>query len=283
MKKVLIIAFFFPPYQTIGSQRPYRLAKYFPKYGWEPIVLTARHSGNPPEGIKIIETDYKDIISNIKSNIGLDPVKGMHEQLGIKVSKNFQYPTIKSKSIKFLKEVITFPDVKKGWYKFALQAAFKFLDNEKVDIIISTSPPEISHVIARKLKLKYKIPWIADLRDPWTQDPNYGKSGFIKYFDKRFELKTLSCADALVTVTDPWVDALKMLHKKEKVFCVTNGFDEDDFPQIPTKLTDKFTLTYTGQLYDGKRDPSLLFKVVAKLIMENKINKDLVDIRFYAA
>jgi hypothetical protein len=50
MKKVLIVTYYFPPHTAIGAQRPYRLAKYFPKYGWEPIVLTVKHQGKPPEG-----------------------------------------------------------------------------------------------------------------------------------------------------------------------------------------------------------------------------------------
>jgi len=281
MKKVLIIAYFFPPQQTIGSQRPYRLAKYFPKYGWGPTVLTAKRIENKPEGINIIETEYKDIVESIKSAIGLNPNKGIHEQLGIETSKNFKYLSWKSKLIKLLRDIIQFPDQQRGWYKYAIQSACEFLSKEEVDIIISTSPPATSHLIAGKLKQKYNIPWIADLRDPWTQNSDYNKFGFIRYFEKQLELNTFSCADALVTVTDPWVEDLKMLHKKEKVFCVANGFDEDDFPKMPIKLTDKFTLTYTGQLYNGKRDPSLLFKVVSQLIQENKINKDSVEIRFY--
>ncbi len=281
MKKVLIISFYFPPLPDIGSQRPYRLVKYLPKYGWEPTVLTIKRPGKIPEGFRIIETDYKDVTGIIKSKFGFNPEKGLHEQLGISVSKNFKYLSWKSKLIKLTKEVISFPDGHRGWYKFALKSAYEFLSKENVDVIISTSSPVTSHLIARKLKQKYKIPWVADLRDLWTQNHFYNKFDLIRYFERRLELKTLSNADALVTVTKPFADTLKNLHKERKVFCITNGYDPDDFPNIPSKLTNKFTITYTGQLYGGKRDPSLLFKVVARLIQENKINSDLVEIRFY--
>ena len=96
MKKLLFIAYHFPPSLAIGAQRPYRLGKYFPKYGWEPIILTARLPGEKPEGVRVIETDYKDIINIIKSRIGLNPQKGVHQQLGITVFKDFNYPTWKS-------------------------------------------------------------------------------------------------------------------------------------------------------------------------------------------
>lgn len=282
MKKVLMIAHSFPPLQVVGSQRPYKLAKYFPKFGWEPIVLTIKHAGKSPEGIRIIETDYKkDIVSVIKAKIGFNPAETAREQLGIKVSKNFNHITWKSKIIKLVKEVTNFPDDRRGWYKFALKSASEFLLKEKIDAIISTSSPVTSHLIARKLKQKYKILWVADLRDLWSQNPYVNKFSLIKYFEKRLELKTLSDADAIVTVTSPWIDTLKTLHKNKKVFCVTNGYDEDDFASLSSKLTRKFTITYTGTLYNGKRDPSLLFKVVTQLINENRINKDLIEIRLF--
>ena len=46
-------------------------------------------------------------------------------------------------------------------------------------------------------------------------------------------------------------------------------------------ITDKFTITYTGTLYQGKRDPSKLFKAINELISENKIDKNDINIRFY--
>ena len=282
MKKVLIVSYHFPPIQTIGAQRPYRLAKYFPKYGWMPIVLTIKHPGKPPEGIRIIETEYTDIFDKIKLRTGFKPDKPIHEQLGIKITKNYKYSTLKSKTIKFAREIISFPDEKKGWYQFAIKSANELLNTERIDAIISTSYPVISHLIARKLKQKYNIPWAADLRDLWWQNPYHNRSFIIKYLDQRLELKTLSDADCLVTVTKPWIDTFKILHKNKKIFCITNGFDSEDFSSLPLELNTKFTLTYTGTLFNGKRDPSLLFKVVEQLIAENKINSDLIEIRFFA-
>ena len=281
MKKVLIISYHYPPLPTIGSQRPYRLAKYFPKYGWEPIVLTTKLPGKRPEGIRVIETDYKDITEILKSKIGLNTKKGVHQQLGISVSRDFNYPTLKSRFIRLLNELINYPDNKRGWISFALKSASELISKEKIDAIISTSYPVTTHLIARKLRRKYKIPWIADLRDLWTQNPYVNKYSFTKYFERRLEVKTLFDANALVTVTKPWIETFQIVHKNKKVFCVTNGYDEDDFPKTGAKLTSKFTLTYTGQLYDGKRDPATLFKVVSLLIKENRINRALVEINLY--
>ncbi|MCP4367656.1 MAG: glycosyltransferase family 4 protein [Deltaproteobacteria bacterium] len=281
MKKVLIIAYSFPPHPNIGSQRPYRLAKYFPRHGWEATVLSVKRSGKLPEHIRVIETDYNDVRAILKSKIGISPEKGLHEQLGINVTKNFKHKSLKSKLIKLVREIIAFPDPERGWRRIAIEAASELLKRERVDAIISTSSPVTSHLIARKLKHKFRIPWIADLRDLWTQNPYMNKFCLIKYFEKRLELRTLSYADALVTVTEPWIDTLKAIHRDKKVYCVTNGYDDDDFTKLSSKLTSKFTLTYTGTLYSGKRDPSLLFKVTTELINKKLIDRDLIEIRFY--
>ena len=42
MKKVLILAYDFPPHNTIGGQRPYSWYLYFKELGIEPIIVT-RH------------------------------------------------------------------------------------------------------------------------------------------------------------------------------------------------------------------------------------------------
>ena len=282
MKKVLIIAYYFPPNPNVGSQRPYRLAKYFPKYGWGPIILTPAIPRKLSEELRIIETDYKDIRVSFKSKIGFSPNKGLQEQLGITVNKkNYGHSTWKSKIIKLFLEITNFPDTRRGWYKFALKAASELICNERIDAIISTSSPATSHLIGRKLKLKYSIPWIADLRDLWTNNHFYKKYELIRYFERRLELKTLSDADALVTVTHKFADELKILHKDKRIISITNGFDNDDFDDVQINLTNKFTITHTGKLYNGKRDPLLLFEVITQLINEKKLNKDLVEIRFY--
>ncbi len=282
MKKVLIMSYFFPPHQAIGSQRPYRLAKYFPECGWEPIILTVKQPGKRPEGIRVIETDYyNDILNKIKLMIGFNSKKTAYEQSGIKVSNNSNCSAWKRKIIKLTKEVINFPDDKRGWYKLALKSASEILLKEKLDVIISTSPSVITHLVARRLSRKFRIPWVADLRDPWAQLYVDRKCGLIKYFERRLASKTLDDADVLVTVTNPQADVFKTLFKDKKIFCITNGYDTDDFPETSSELTDKFTITHTGQLYNGERDPSLLFEVVGNLVKNNRIKKDLIEIRFY--
>ncbi|MFZ3371837.1 MAG: hypothetical protein WA131_02250, partial [Desulfitobacteriaceae bacterium] len=46
MKKVLVIAYFFPPLGGSGVQRTLKFVKYLPKFGLQPIVSTVRYGHN---------------------------------------------------------------------------------------------------------------------------------------------------------------------------------------------------------------------------------------------
>ena len=46
-KKVLMISRAFPPENSSPVQRPMKFAKYLPKYGWTPVVVTTKKNIGP--------------------------------------------------------------------------------------------------------------------------------------------------------------------------------------------------------------------------------------------
>jgi len=181
---------------------------------------------------------------------------------------------------KYYREIAHYPDSEKGWKPFAAKAGDELLQNEDIDAMISSSSPVTCHLIARELKERHKIPWVADFRDLWTQNHNYPFSRLRKMFEKKLELKTLSTADALVTVSPLLTEKLKMLHKGKRGYTITNGFDPEKMSDGKTNLTSKFTITYAGQIYT-KQDPSKLLVALKDLISEKAIDPKDVDVRFY--
>ena len=49
MKRVLIIAYFFPPCGGGGVQRSSKFVKYLPHFNWKPFVLTVRKRNMPQD------------------------------------------------------------------------------------------------------------------------------------------------------------------------------------------------------------------------------------------
>lgn len=86
IRKVLIIAYAFPPWQTIGSLRSFGLAKYLPEWGWVSIILTSNYANRPLYPFTVIETPNHDKKESLKKYAQLEPLK-----------KIFNYNSIQSK------------------------------------------------------------------------------------------------------------------------------------------------------------------------------------------
>ena len=288
MKKVLIIANLFH-----ASPRIPGLVKYLPEFGWQPIILTTHIGENPesrfgpPNDFKnnnrVIETDCPPVLDFWRKMLGLNQSEDVGLQAKTRLditSEKSVYPFL-SGIYKKSEAIIKYPDAEKGWKSFAIRAGDDLLQKEDIDVIVSSSSPVTSHIIAKELKNKHKIPWVADLRDLWTQNHSYPYGNIRKFFERRLELKTLQPADALVTVSPLWAEELKTLHRGKKTYTITNGFDPDKMSTGQVDLTSMFTITYTGQIYTGRQDPSKLLAALRDLISDGTINPDEVEVRFY--
>lgn len=290
MKKVLIIANLFH-----ASPRIPGIAKYLNDFGWDPTILTVsikeypRHSLGFPAGFKekvrIIEVPcHRDIlwfwrklfkVISFKTNESI--LNQVKEKIGLTSRETFI-----DSIFKFYMTLFAYPDGEKGWKKPALKTARDLLEKEKFDALISSSSPVTSHIIATKLKEKYNIPWLADFRDLWTQNHNYPYPDWRKAFEKRLEERIISSADALVSVSWPLVEELKAFHKKEITCMIANGFDPEKVNNPPVSLTEKFTITYTGQIYgEKKQDPMFFLIALRDLISDGIIDPNDVEVRFY--
>lgn len=278
MKNVLIVSYYYPNRPGVGSNRIGGLCKYLPGFGWNPIVVTPQfHNCQPAPYATVIETEFSSRIDSLKSLFGFKPQVGFHEQVNAKKHGNSHFIRL---IVKRVKEVIAYPDEFNTWISLAVDSAMHVIQDMNIDAIISSSSPVSSHIIAHKINKKTKIPWVADLRDLWTQN-HYNEYSFARnYFEKQLELRTLSTASALTTVSGAWVEQLKLLHKKENVYQITNGFDPEEVYE-EGKQSNKFVIIHAGLLYDQKRDPTMLLEVVSELIFKGVIEKNRFTIDFY--
>ena len=308
MKKVILIAFYFNQVNEIASKRLRALAKYLPQFGWEPIVIVPDLGFIPKENddlnCRIIYTEYEDMFSHFsnkfkksKSNDladssdfsdSKDSIEFNDDKL--KDSTSYSNP-IASRAISIAGEVFAYPDGMKYWHESAFKEASKIMDEEEIDAIISSSWPITCHTIAKDLKERQNIPWIADLRDLWNLNPYVSHTFIRNYFEKRLELKTFENADALTTTTDLAAEILSTLHPKSRIVPILSGYDKDDFKfleELVSKRDDfssdspeKLKFIYAGSLYGGKRDPTYLFEAIRQLEDENKLDSSKISIEFY--
>lgn len=275
IKRVLIII-----HLPRASPRLEGLVKYLPEFDWEPIILTGVTDKYRDLPARIVETPYRNALGFLGRFLRVDPEKDARQQ----IKNRFSISSKKSPVDFFLAlggEIINYPCPDKNWKPFALKAAREVLQKEKIDAVISSSPPVVSHLIGGELKTEHKIPWVADIRDLWSQNHNYGYSPLRRALDRRLELKTLSKVDALVTVSEPWAKKLRVLHTGSPVYVINHGFDPAEVNNPPANLTAKFTITYTGTIYTRGQSPAKLLSPLQQLISDGTINLDEIEVRFY--
>lgn len=280
MKKVLIIGFLHPYTISGGSFRTLPLAKYLLKFGWEPVVLTPILREKVDVPFRVVETDYTDALAFWKKlfgfKVGADVKSEVINRSGIGLKK-----TVLDFLMTRAGEILNYPDSYRGWQPFALAAAEKLLKEEEFGVML-TCHPTISHIIGARLKQKHNIPWIADFPDLWSQNHNYGYSSLRRIIDKRLEKKTLRKADVLTTVSEPWADKLRVIHKNNREICsITHGYNPAKVNLPPVKLTNNLTITYTGTIYGKRQKPSKLFAALKELLAEESINPKDIEVRFF--
>jgi glycosyltransferase involved in cell wall biosynthesis len=280
MRRLLLIAFHYPPRHTIGSIRPGALAKYLPQFGWEVVVVTPGGQEGPRPSAQVVETRYEDALESLKRKIpGLDPKKALQSQLKVRETTKPREKHFLGEAVAHAKSWLVYPETEKGWKPFALNAIQNI--DFSVDAILSTAPPITTHLVAQEAKRKFGCPWIADFRDLWATNLDNPHDAILRYRDRQLERKCLRSADALVTVSRPWADRLQDLYPEKPVHVITNGFDPDDFAGFAASPSKHFSISYTGQLYAGRRDPSQLFEVLHELIAESKMAREQLRINFY--
>ena len=269
MQKVLIITHLF-----YASPRIPGLAKFLPEFGWEPIILTTPLGENPDSRFGPSD-NFKDT-TRVVETVGYASSYGKSRPT---LKRHRKIRSILKFFYSYYREIVQYPDSEKEWKPYAIEAASRLFKTEDIDAMISSSSPATAHLIAEQLKAKHKIPWVADLRDLWTQNHNYPYSLLRRIRERRLELKTLKKADALMTVSKPLADELKTMHHKE-VYTITSGYDPDKMSKGNVDLTHKFTVTYTGQIY-ARQDSSKLLVALKDLISHGAIDERDVEIRFY--
>jgi len=254
MKRVLIIAYDFPPLPSIGGLRPFSWHKHFVKQGVYPIIITRKWNSNIKNiddyyfndipGVVKEETKESLIIKIPKSSSSLDRLK-------IFLSRN---------KLIIFRKIITFIELIFKWkFSFLDDKAFlyryakKYLDENKVDFIIASGEPFILFKYANKLSKKYNIPWVADYRDGWTTNHVVYYSldrKLLKPLEKYYEKKFLRRASYFMSVSKMLIWNIQSVIKKNG-FLIENGVDLETLKKAtPHKETQNyFSIVYTGSIY----------------------------------
>ncbi|MGH9751245.1 MAG: methyltransferase domain-containing protein [Blastocatellia bacterium] len=303
-RRLLFIAYQFAPSLEMGARSCAQIARYLPRHGWSPVVLTAqekyieeRYRGSDGEIAELGSPDAivrtrllphpLDFYRWLKSAFRRKPrdAGGMGAaETAIVIDGQ---PDAKGKLRRSILSALSIPDIYTGWILPAIVAGLKAARESKAEQIFSSGPFWTNHLVGLALSYLTGLPWTAHFRDPWITGGWHAlSSSLAARLNKWLERIVVTRATSVVSVTEEHSDAFRRAYPRlppDKFFTVPNGYDNEEWEEEPTEIRreqeseEKFLIAYTGKFYVG-RDPQPLFRALRTLIDSGEIEREQVRV-----
>jgi glycosyltransferase involved in cell wall biosynthesis len=258
-KKVLMIAYAFPPTGGPGVQRPAKFAKYLPQFGWQPIVWSADRVDGLPRDESLAQEIPAAVPVYACSTGGLQAARRTVRGLAGPANGNGPARGLSTFAAAIDWRLTAWcaahcvPDDGASWARRSVRPVLDLIRSERIDVIYSTFSPASNHLLALELKRRTKLPWVAEFRDLWLDDGRYRESSpRNRAAHQRLQQETLEQADAVIAVTPRQTEILAghVPGTRRKFHTITNGFDPDDFRDVPRRAgrSTCFVMAHVGRL-----------------------------------
>ena len=255
MKRVLMVAFHFPPYSGgSGIQRTLRFVQQLPAQGWQPLVLSAGAGAYPQTSVDLLAEIPGDTV--VQRAFALDASRQL---------------ALKGRYLGWTAR----PDRWMSWRWDAVRVGMKMIAHYKPDVIWSTYPIATAHQIGAELQRRRGLPWVADFRDPMAREGYPGNPATWQSF-KKIEETAFRRATRCVFTTPGAAQMYRdrYPHADQQIAVIENGYDEESFSGSPANdghgkqkslNAGRVTLLHSGIVYPSERDPTQLFQALAQL------------------
>ena len=243
----------------IGCVRTGKTAAYLSRFGHEVRVVTAREQGLPFRSLPVELPQ-----GAVTTTEWVGPRRILDKLTTTDLSPSRNSVGLRAKLVRLLRGVAYLPDPQVGWIPYAYAAGSRLIRESRPDVILASSGPPSSLIVASLLSKRFGIPWIGDLRDLWSGNQNYPFPRWRRPVDRQIERRVLSSAAGLVTVSEPLARSLSAFGPP--VSLVLNGYDEAEYghTQRTRPPSTNLRIVYTGTLYP-KQSPAPLFEAVSRL------------------
>lgn len=235
-KKFLLITYYFPPAPLGHGQRVGKLCKYLPFVtNWLPTIIC----GELP--IDMLPDIDKKLENDIPENIDIFRIKSFRSSRFVFYSRKIKL----YKLISAFRKLYNIPDAFGDWasrvFEFAIK---KYPGGNGFNCIFVSGPPNSVYLTGMRLAKKWRIPFIIDMRDPWSRSFLERKIK-IPWNSKKVEnLKKEIFLSAKVIIANTEGNALDLKRMypsiSKKIVVIPNGYDLDDIstkkgPTLRTK------------------------------------------------
>jgi glycosyltransferase involved in cell wall biosynthesis len=262
MKRVVMLAYAFPPLGGAGVQRTLKFVKYLPEHGWEPTVVTVRWSAYQMRDPSLVRELSPDLRVLRAPELPVTPYLAMAlSKLHLERARTF----------------VTWPDPFQGWLPAAVALTLREVRRNGPDVLYTTSAPYVAHLAGLVVHRLTGIPWVADFRDEWAANPHlHDAPASLGRLTRRAERAI--AARAHVVVVGDYFDIAGTTAARRTT--ITNGVDPDDLVGLPATdpPRDRFVLAHVGTLYEGQ-EAAPVFAALRRLVEAGRLDPARVEVR----
>ncbi len=285
MKRVLMIAEKFPPFNASGSARPFYFAKYLPEHGFEPLVIGCRpQPGEASDPARLLELPPQvhvwrsprllyPLVEQARSlrkrarALARSRAPGAAAGAGSGAPESASRQSLEARAaaqlVERLEELNWWLHWQLDWAALASLVARLAAARYEPELIWATGPPFRGLSLAARLASQLGKPLVLDLRDPWTYGSLWSPETPGVAESERAQAERVLAQAERIVFTSPLT--LESMHQRfpalprAKLLTITNGFDEAPVAPLRGWPEDKCVFRYVGTL-NARRQPDGLLR-----------------------
>ena len=269
-RRLLIVAYFFPPLAGGGVHRVLSFTRGLPRHGWDCTVVCAG-----PHDYWVTDPSLEARIEPSTEVMRVSGGSGLSAWLKLRPTPQGRRPGAAFAGLRTLSDWLAFPDSYAGWAKRATPHALRRL-REGADVLMTSSPPDSTHLVGLAARRALPTRWVADFRDPWMglhfRTP---PTSWHRRRHERMEGQVEQRADRVLAASRTHADQLRARLSGAgldpgKVVHLPNGYDADSSHAAGAAATDapageSFVIAFTGTL-SHMPDVEVLLEAVHDLL-----------------
>ena len=282
--------------------RPAGFCAHLPSLDYSPTILTADYRNvHPPitidESLSSLVSDnldvrlvsfvnwqkralcVRDLLRNLTRSGSPSPTVNASPKNDDERTTGF---SLKSE---ILNRVFRFPDQQGGWARAAVKYARSIPGNERPDIVFATANPWSGLLAGAKIAEYFNVPFVADFRDPWVDNPKPALTPSLGRKAERLEKSIVQRATRIIANTEELAASFRRRYPAEsdKFDTITNGFHQylvEKFRDLPTYQPQEeiIELCYFGSVYE-LRKPTILLEALKESIDSGQTDIERLVIR----
>ncbi len=284
--RVLLITYYFPPAGGGGVQRVLSWCRHLPAHGVEMTVVAPEEPHWIDQDTTLVIPGETQVLRTPDpSPAAVIPRQSLAQVRGIRRLL---------RRLALQPRRFAVPDIHRPWRRHAVAAVRAETQRRTAageplwDVVVSSSPPETTHLIAHDVAKLLGIPWVVDYRDSWLDLPHLRMSSLAVRMkhraNRRLATRLMRRAAAATTVSAPLAADLRARHPHLDATVLENGIEPAEVARAHARAsgfrdTGRFVVVYTGNFFGRQSAASFLSALDRALATDDAFARDVL-VRF---